>query len=88
MSDLQTRFEQAAEAAQGLPRRPDNDTLLQLYALYKQGSAGDVSGSRPGMLDIRGRAKFDAWSKLQGTPREKAQEDYVALVERLRTDTR
>jgi diazepam-binding inhibitor (GABA receptor modulator, acyl-CoA-binding protein) len=84
MSDLQTRFQEAADDAQRLPKRPDNQTLLQLYALYKQGTSGDVSGSRPGMFDLTGRAKYDAWSGLKGTPREKAMEDYVALVERLR----
>jgi diazepam-binding inhibitor (GABA receptor modulator, acyl-CoA-binding protein) len=86
MSDLETRFTQAAADVQTLPSRPDNQTLLELYALYKQGTSGDVAGSRPGMLDFAGRAKFDAWSKLQGTPRERAMEDYVALVERLRSN--
>jgi len=87
MSDLATRFQQAADDVQNLARRPDNQMLLQLYALFKQGTEGDVSGSRPGMLDVRGRAKFDAWSKLKGTPQEKAKEDYVALVDRLRAGT-
>jgi len=56
---------------------------LLLYALYKQGTVADVSGSRPGMLDIKGRAKFDAWNKVRGTTRDVAMQKYVALVERL-----
>lgn len=84
MSDLQAQFTAAAAAAQSLPRRPDNDTLLQLYALYKQATSGDASGSRPGFTDIVGRAKYDAWAKLKGTTKDKAMQDYVALVERLK----
>jgi diazepam-binding inhibitor (GABA receptor modulator, acyl-CoA-binding protein) len=84
MSDLETRFQQAADDVQKLPQRPDNQTLLQLYALFKQATIGDVTGSRPGMLDFAGRAKYDAWSERRGTPREQAMEEYVALVERLR----
>lgn len=60
-----------------------NDVLLELYALYKQGTAGDVSGSRPGMLDIKGRAKFDAWAGKKGQSQAQAQANYVALVEKL-----
>lgn len=59
------------------------DQLLQLYALYKQGTEGDVSGKRPGMLDVKGRAKFDAWSKLEGTSQDEAKKKYVALVKDL-----
>ncbi|MBP9087044.1 MAG: acyl-CoA-binding protein [Kofleriaceae bacterium] len=59
------------------------DVLLNLYALYKQGSAGDVAGSRPGMLDIKGRAKFDAWAGKKGQSQAQAQAAYVALVEKL-----
>jgi acyl-CoA-binding protein len=83
MSDLKAQFEQAAEAVQQLPQRPDNNTLLQLYALYKQASAGDVSGARPGILDMTGRLKYDAWAKLKGTSNEQAMADYVALVHKL-----
>ncbi len=59
------------------------DVMLNLYALYKQGSAGDVTGSRPGMLDIKGRAKFDAWAGKKGQSQAQAQAAYVALVEKL-----
>lgn len=80
MSDLQTQFETAAAEAQKLAKRPDNDTLLQLYALYKQGTKGNASGKRPGMFDMVGRAKYDAWAKLRGMSQLEAQEKYVALV--------
>jgi acyl-CoA-binding protein len=83
MSDLKVQFEQAAKDVQQLPQRPDNTTLLQLYALYKQASAGDVSGARPGILDMTGRLKYDAWAKLKGTSSEQAMNDYVALVRKL-----
>ncbi len=84
MSDLQARFETAAREAQQLPRRPDNATLLQLYALYKQATVGDVQGRRPAFADFTGRAKHDAWAKLQGTTPEQAMQAYIDLVERLK----
>ncbi len=81
--DLQTQFEAAAKAATTLPRRPDNDTLLKLYAYYKQATVGDVQGKRPGFTDFAGRAKYDAWKKLKGMPIEIAQKRYIKLVQRL-----
>lgn len=81
--DLETRFQGAAKQVQTLKTRPSNDVLLDLYALYKQGSVGDVQGKRPGLLDVKGRAKFDAWSKRQGMSKDQARTEYVALVERL-----
>jgi diazepam-binding inhibitor (GABA receptor modulator, acyl-CoA-binding protein) len=84
MSDLRAQFEAAAQAAQNLPRRPDNDTLLRIYALYKQATAGDAMGTRPGFTDFVGRAKFDAWAKLKGTGKDQAMRDYIALVESVR----
>ncbi len=83
MATLDERFDDAQKKVQGLPKRPANETLLELYALYKQGSAGDVQGSRPGMLDLKGRAKYDAWAARRGTAREAAKEAYVALVAKL-----
>ena len=80
MTDLQQRFAQAKQDVQGLPERPDNDTLLRLYALYKQGADGDVSGDKPGFFDFVGTAKYEAWGKLKGMPREDAQQKYVDLV--------
>ncbi|PDW03197.1 acyl-CoA-binding protein [Candidatus Viridilinea mediisalina] len=84
MSDLKAQFEQAAQEVQQLPKRPGNDVLLRLYALYKQGSLGDVSGSRPGILDMQGRMKYDAWAKLKGVNEEQAMQDYITLVEQLK----
>lgn len=84
MADLQTRFDEAADAVQQLTERPDNATLLQLYALYKQATAGDVEGKRPGFTDFAGRAKYDAWADLEGTEPDAAKEQYIALVHELR----
>jgi len=84
MSDLKQRFDQAAKDAMQLPKRPDNNTLLELYGLFKQGSVGDVAGKRPGMLDLKGRAKYDAWARLKGRSQESAMQTYVDLVERLK----
>ncbi len=80
MSDLHARFAQAARDVHGLPERPDNETLLRLYALYKQASEGDISGPKPGFFDFVGTAKHEAWAKLAGTPREDAMQQYVDLV--------
>ncbi len=83
MDDLKTRFEAAAAAAKTLASAPDNDTLLQLYALYKQATVGDVSGKRPGFTDFVGRAKYDAWAELEGTPQAGAMQSYIDLVAKL-----
>lgn len=83
MSDLKSRFEQASKDVQSLPERPDNDTLLRLYALYKQGSEGDVSGPKPGFFDFVGTAKYEAWAKLKGTTSEEAMKKYIDLVKKL-----
>ena len=80
---LDEKFADAQERAKKLPKRPDNDVLLELYALYKQGSVGDVEGKRPGMMDFVGRAKYDAWAKLKGKSSDDAKESYVALVDGL-----
>lgn len=83
-ADLKTRFESAAKEAQSLNKRPDNDTMLLLYALYKQATMGDVSGKRPGFTDMVGRAKFDAWSKMKGQSKEAAMQSYIDLVAKLK----
>ncbi|HMB38677.1 MAG TPA: acyl-CoA-binding protein [Wenzhouxiangellaceae bacterium] len=83
MSDLKQEFEQASERIKTLEQRPDNDTLLKLYALYKQGAEGDVSGERPGFFDFVGVAKYEAWEKLQGTDQEDAMKRYIELVDSL-----
>ncbi len=84
MADLSTRFEQAVAESKTLPERPDNMTLLKLYALYKQASSGDVDGKRPGFTDMVGRAKWDAWNELKGTANEQAMQDYIDLIESLK----
>ncbi len=84
MSDLKARFDQAMAASKQLPERPDNMTLLKIYALYKQGSEGDVQGKRPGFTDLVGRAKWDAWNELKGTSSDDAQQQYIDLIESLK----
>jgi acyl-CoA-binding protein len=85
MSDLQARFDQAQIDVKQLSERPSNMSLLRLYALFKQGSEGDAHGDKPGMTDFVGRYKFEAWEALRGTAREQAMEQYIALVEELRS---
>ena len=77
------KFEDAQKRVKTLSSAPDTNTLLELYALYKQGTTGDVEGKRPGMLDLKGRAKFDAWSGKKGMTKDAAMEAYVRLVDRL-----
>jgi diazepam-binding inhibitor (GABA receptor modulating acyl-CoA-binding protein) len=76
-------FAQAQVRVKTLPAAPDNMTLLTLYALFKQATVGDVDGKRPGMLDLKGRAKYDAWAGKKGLTKDTAMTDYVALVDRL-----
>ena len=83
MSDLNTQFQEAQVQVKTLTKRPDNDTLLQLYSLFKQATEGDVQGKRPGMLDMKGRAKFDAWTARKGLGKDAAMQQYVSLVNRL-----
>lgn len=83
MTDLRRDFEQAAEDIQRLGSRPDNDTLLMLYALYKQGSEGDLRRTQPGFFDFVGTAKHEAWMQLNGVPEEEAMRRYIALVNQL-----
>lgn len=83
MTEINSRFEQASVAAKSLPERPDNDTMLKLYALYKQGSSGDVSGNKPGMFDFVGLAKYEAWKRLKGLSQDDAKNQYIELVSKL-----
>ncbi len=83
MSSENELFESAAIAVKSLTQRPDDNTMLQLYALYKQGSSGDVNGKKPGFFDFVGVAKYEAWEKLQGTSQEEAQATYIELVRKL-----
>lgn len=84
MSDLKQQFEAATAASKNLKDRPDNDTMLKLYALFKQATAGDVEGRRPGFTDMIGRAKYDAWAAAKGKSTDDAMRDYTALVNSLK----
>jgi acyl-CoA-binding protein len=84
MADLKAKFEAAVAASKNLPERPDNATLLKLYALYKQATSGDVEGKRPGFTDMVGRAKWDAWNEIKGTSANDAMKQYVALIDDLK----
>lgn len=84
MSDLKERFTQAQKDVNQLAARPDNSTLLKLYALFKQATQGDASGERPGSFDFVARAKFDAWNVIKGTSEADAMQQYVDLVASLR----
>jgi diazepam-binding inhibitor (GABA receptor modulator, acyl-CoA-binding protein) len=79
-------FQSAQARVQKLKSRPSNDDLLKIYALFKQATEGDVQGKRPGMLDVKGRAKYDAWAKVKGTSADDAKSRYVELVDRLERD--
>jgi diazepam-binding inhibitor (GABA receptor modulating acyl-CoA-binding protein) len=81
---LQDQFTQAQADSKNLPERPDNMTLLKIYALFKQASSGDATGERPGFTDMVGRAKFDAWDGLKGTSKEEAMQQYIDLIEELK----
>jgi acyl-CoA-binding protein len=84
MTSLKSQFEQAVKDSKGLPEKPDNMTLLKIYALYKQASSGDVEGKRPGFTDMVGRAKWDAWSAAKGKSADEAMQEYVDLIESLK----
>jgi acyl-CoA-binding protein len=84
MPDIEAAFTTAVGEVEQLPERPDNQNLLRLYALYKQATAGDVSGKRPGMMDFVNRAKYDAWAGLEGTSKEDAMQSYIGIVEELK----
>ena len=85
MNDLRREFDQAAQDIQRLAKRPDNDTLLKLYALYKQGCEGDLTRAQPGFFDLVGTAKYDAWAQLNGVSEDEAMHRYIALVQQLLT---
>jgi diazepam-binding inhibitor (GABA receptor modulator, acyl-CoA-binding protein) len=80
---LKDDFEKAQADVKTLKEKPDNNTLLELYALYKQGTEGDATGRRPGIMDPVGRAKFDAWAGKKGASNDDAMKGYVALVKKL-----
>ena len=83
MSELKTAFDKAMADSKNLSERPDNATLLKIYALYKQGSAGDNTEKKPGFSDMVARAKWDAWAKLKGTSTDDAMQQYIDLIAEL-----
>ena len=80
MADLNATFEAAVANSKTLSERPDNATLLKIYALYKQATAGDNTEKKPSFSDMVGRAKWDAWEKLKGTSADEAKQQYVDLI--------
>lgn len=82
--ELKAQFETAGKEVTQLSEAPDNMQKLRLYSLFKQGSNGDCTGARPGMMDFVGRAKYDAWKALEGTSQEEAMQMYIDLVEELK----
>ena len=80
MSDLKADFDKAMADSKNLSERPDNATLLKIYALYKQGSTGDNTEKKPGFSEMVARAKWDAWAKLKGTSQDDAMQQYVDLI--------
>lgn len=84
MSDLKQAFQDAVNTVQNAPSdgsfKPDNDLKLKMYALFRQANDGDVSGKKPGMLDVVGRAKYGAWEKLKGTSCDDAMQQYIDVV--------
>jgi diazepam-binding inhibitor (GABA receptor modulator, acyl-CoA-binding protein) len=83
MSTLQAQFDTAVAESKNLSERPDNNTLLKIYALYKQASAGDNTDTKPGFADMVGRAKWDAWAKLKGCAADDARQQYIDLIDSL-----
>ncbi len=84
MAKLKTQFDKAVAESKSLPEKPDNNTLLKIYALYKQATSGDVEGKRPGFTDMVGRAKYDAWAGAKGKSKDAAMQEYVDLIESLK----
>ena len=84
MSDLDTNFQAAVKNSTTLSERPDNATLLKIYALYKQATEGDNEAKKPSFTDVVGRAKWDAWEKLKDLSQDGAKQQYIALIESLR----
>ena len=83
MLELKAAFDKAMAESKNLSERPDNATLLRIYALYKQGSSGDNAEKKPGFSDMVARAKWDAWTKLKGTSTDDAMQQYIDLIAEL-----
>tara|TARA_B100000925_G_scaffold291892_1_gene282232 strand:+ start:3317 stop:3586 length:270 start_codon:yes stop_codon:yes gene_type:complete len=80
---IEEKFKQSEDTVKSLKKRPTNDELLTLYALFKQATQGDVFGSRPSLINVKARAKWDAWKKLTGVQKDQAMENYSSTVEEL-----
>ena len=83
MTDLNTAFEAAKDSSMNLSERPDNQTLLKLYGLYKQGAVGDNNEPKPGFTDFVASAKWNAWNQLKGTAQDDARQQYIDLLKSL-----
>jgi len=84
MANIKAAFEAAVAESKKLPEKPDNMTLLKIYALYKQATEGDVEGKRPGFTDMVGRAKYDAWAAVKGKSGDESMQEYTDLIESLK----
>ncbi|MEJ7738575.1 MAG: acyl-CoA-binding protein [Chitinophagaceae bacterium] len=82
--DVKTSFEKAVAESKTLSEKPSNETLLNLYSLYKQSTDGDVNSEPPGMFDFVAKAKYEAWSSLKGKSKETAMQEYIALIDKLK----
>ncbi|XP_033607126.1 acyl-CoA-binding protein homolog isoform X1 [Cryptotermes secundus] len=82
----EAKFKDAAESAKAFTKRPSDDELLELYALFKQATVGDNDTAKPGMLDLKGKAKWEAWNGKKGVSKEAAMEAYIELVEKLKAE--
>ncbi|WP_179413284.1 acyl-CoA-binding protein [Mucilaginibacter sp. E4BP6] len=83
--ELKENFDKAVVESKQISSRPDNETLLQLYSLYKQATEGDINSDPPGMFDFVAKAKYDAWTKLKGTSADDAMHQYIAVVDGLKS---
>ena len=83
--ELKENFDKAVIESKQIASRPDNETLLQLYSLYKQATEGDINSDPPGMFDFVAKAKYDAWTKLKGTSADDAMHQYIAIVDGLKS---
>lgn len=84
MATMKSKFDKAVAESKQLPERPDNATLLKIYALFKQATEGDATGKRPGFTDLVGRAKWDAWKAVEGKSADDSMKEYVELIESLK----
>jgi acyl-CoA-binding protein len=84
MATLQEQFDAAVKDSKSLRKKPDDETLLEIYSYYKQATEGDATGSRPGAFDFVGRAKYDAWKAREGMGRDVAMKAYVKLIAHLK----